>query len=123
MAEHRQESYEWINDNTGALKCAGNRKHDSEASQYACLEITQLHQRARISIRETTHRAGIDMGENDTMSRIHDNENPIDVVVQAGGALSKQTATKQVLAISTHRGIKNIVPTRTNTTLIITPHT
>ena len=78
-------SYEWIiNDNTGALKWAENHKCDSEASQYACLTVTQLHQSAKISVHGTTHhKAGIiDMGEIDTMSRIHDNENPLDAAVQ-----------------------------------------
>ena len=72
-------SYEWINDNTGALKwCAENHKCDSEASQLACLAVIQLHQSAKISVQATTHKAGIDMGEIDTMSRIHVNENPLD---------------------------------------------
>ncbi len=75
-------SYEWINDNTGALKWAETHKCDSEASQYACLAVTQLHQRAKISVRNTTHRAGIHMGEIDTMSRIHDNEHPLQAAVQ-----------------------------------------
>ena len=75
-------SYEWINDNTGALKWAENHKYDSEASQYACLTVTQLHQSEKIFVRATTHKAGIDMGEIDTMSRIHDNENPLDTAVQ-----------------------------------------
>ena len=61
-------SYEWINDNTGALKWAETHKCDSEASQYACLAVTQLHQRAKISVWDTTHRAGIHMGEIETMS-------------------------------------------------------
>ena len=74
--------YEWINDNTGALKWAQNHKCATEASPYACLAVSQLHQRAKISIRATTHRAGIHMGEIDTMSRIHDNEHPHDEVVQ-----------------------------------------
>ena len=89
VARHGQQeiinpiSYEWINDNTGALKWAENHKCDSEASQYACLAVTQLHQRAKISFRETTHRAGINMGEIDTMSRIQVNEHsPLDAAVQ-----------------------------------------
>ena len=36
-------SHEWINDNNGTLKWAENHKCDSEASQYACLAVTQLH--------------------------------------------------------------------------------
>ena len=75
-------SYEWINDNTGALKWAETHKCDSEASQYACLAVTQLHQRAKISVRDTTHSAGIHMGEIDTMSRIHDDEHPLHAAVQ-----------------------------------------
>jgi len=75
-------SYEWINDNTGALKWAETHKCDSEASQYACLAVTQLHQREKISVRNTTHRAGIHMGEIDTMSRILDNEHPLHAAVQ-----------------------------------------
>ena len=64
VARHGQQkirnpvSYEWINDNTGALKWAENHKCDSEASQYACIAVTQLHQRAIISVRETTHQHG-----------------------------------------------------------------
>ena len=80
--QNNQSSYEWINDNTGALKWAENHKCDSEASQYACLAVTQLHQSEKISVRATTHKAEIDMGEIDTMSRIHDNENPLDTAVQ-----------------------------------------
>ena len=53
---------------TSALKWAENYKCDSEANQYACLAVTQLHQRAKISVHQTTHRAGIDMGKIDTMS-------------------------------------------------------
>ena len=61
---------------------AETHKCDSEASQYACLAVTQLHERAKISVRETTHRTGINMGEIDKMSRIHDNENPLHAAVQ-----------------------------------------
>ena len=49
-------SYEWINFNTSALKWAENHKCDSEASQYACLAVTQLHQSAKISVQATTHK-------------------------------------------------------------------
>ena len=80
--QNNHSSYEWINDNTGALKWAENHKCDSEASQYACLAVTQLHQSAKISVHATTHNAGIDMGEIDTMSRIHDNKKPLDAAVQ-----------------------------------------
>ena len=75
-------SYEWINDNTGALKWAEQYKCQSEASQYACLAVSQLHQRAKISVRATTHRAEINMGAIDIMSRIHDHEHPLDEAVQ-----------------------------------------
>ncbi len=81
-ARNNSLSYEWINNNTGALKWAENHKCDSESSQYACLAVTKLHQRAEISVQETTHRAGINMGEIDTLSRIHVNKNPIDKAVQ-----------------------------------------
>ena len=103
-------SYEWINDNTGALKWAQNHKCASEVSQYACLAVSQLHQRAKISIRATTHRAGIHMGEIDTMSRMHDNEHPHDEAVQRT-AMSLQTAPSQVLALPTHYRTTNIVST------------
>ena len=53
-----------------------------EANQYACLAVTQLHQRAKISVYQTTHRAGIDMGKIDTMSWIQDDENPLSTAAQ-----------------------------------------
>ena len=70
--------YKWINDNTGALqKKYASRKCDSEASLYACLAVKQLHQCSKIEVVDTTHKAGVHMGNIDTMSRFMDNENPI----------------------------------------------
>ena len=78
-ATHNKECayYKWINENTGALQWAASHKCDCQASQYACLAVTQLHQCSKIEVIDTTHKAGIHMGDIDTMSRIMDDENPI----------------------------------------------
>ena len=74
--------YQWINDNTGAVQWATNHKCDSEASQYACLAVTQIHMGEKLVFQESTYKAGADMGDIDTMSRILDGEDPVGQNVQ-----------------------------------------
>ena len=75
--------YQWINDNTGAVQWATTHKCDSEASQYACLAVTQIHIGEKLVFLDSTHKAGADMGDIDTMSRIFDGEEPTGPVVQS----------------------------------------
>jgi len=89
VAQYRQKArhtgpfyYQWINDNTGALQWAASHKCDSEASQYACLAITQIHMSSKIVVVDPTHKAGADMGDIDTMSRIMDDETPTSTAVR-----------------------------------------
>ncbi len=83
IAQDEHMYYQWITDNTGALQWAANHKCDSEASQYACLAITQLHFCGKIEVTDPTHKAGVHMGEIDTMSRIPDGANPIGPEIMA----------------------------------------
>ena len=69
-------SYQWINDNNGALAWAKKHKCASLAGQYTCFAATQLHIHTQIHLAEPLHKPGIQMGDIDTMSRIPDGQHP-----------------------------------------------
>ena len=61
----------------GAVQWAAIHKRDSEASQNVSLVVMQLHLCNKIEVVDTTNKAGVNMGDLDTMSRIIDDENSI----------------------------------------------
>ena len=69
-------SYQWINDNNGALAWAKKHKCASLAGQYTCFAATQLHIHAHIHLMDPVHKPGVQMGDIDTMSRIPDGQHP-----------------------------------------------
>ena len=76
-------SYQWINDNNGALAWAKKHKCASLAGQYACFAVTQLHINANIHMSDPVHKPGAQMGDIDAMSRIPDGQHPISAASQA----------------------------------------
>ena len=75
-------SYQWINDNNGALAWAKKHKCASLAGQYTCFAVTQLHLHAQIHMTDPVHKPGILMGDIDTMSRIQDGQHPTSMASQ-----------------------------------------
>ena len=67
--------YYWVNDNKGALAWAEKNRCKSIAShQYACMAVSQLHLQNDIYMGAPIYRPGIDIGKNDAMSRMRDDE-------------------------------------------------
>ena len=76
-------SYQWINDNNGALAWAKKHKCASLAGQYTCFALTQLHIHAKIHMVDPEHKPGAQMGDIDTMSRIPDGQHPVSAESQS----------------------------------------
>ena len=64
-------SYQWVNDNTGAISWVNKNKYSSSAGSFACMAISQLNMLSNVWAAESIHIiSGSTMGEIDAMSRL-----------------------------------------------------
>ena len=63
-------SYQWVNDNTGAIAWANKHKCSSLASMFACMAVSQINLLTNVWAAEAVHIPGVTMGEVDLMSRL-----------------------------------------------------
>ena len=63
-------SYQWVNDNTGAIAWVNANKCSSLASSFACMAISQLNMLTDVWAADAIHIPGENMGEIDAMSRL-----------------------------------------------------
>ena len=63
-------SYQWVNDNTGAIAWVNTHKCASPSSLFACMAVSQLNLVTNIWAAEAIHIPGSTMGEIDAMSRL-----------------------------------------------------
>ena len=67
---HGTTSYQWVNDNTGAVAWVNANKCSSLASSFACMAVSQLNMLTDVWAADTIHIPGKNMGEIDAMSRL-----------------------------------------------------
>ena len=63
-------SYQWVNDNTGAIAWVNANKCSSLASSFACMAVSQLNMLTDVWAADAIHIPGENMGEIDAMSRL-----------------------------------------------------
>ena len=63
-------SYQWVNDNTGAIAWVNIHKCSSPSSLFACMAVSQLNLLSDVWAAEAVHIPGSTMGEIDAMSRL-----------------------------------------------------
>jgi hypothetical protein len=63
-------SYQWVNDNTGAISWVNANKCRSPSSSFACMAVSQLNMISDVWAAEAIHIPGDTMGEIDAMSRL-----------------------------------------------------
>ena len=69
-------SYQWVNDNTGAIEWVNTHKCSSQSSLFACMAVSQLNLLTNIWAADAVHIPGETMGEIDAMSRIERQSDP-----------------------------------------------
>ena len=67
---HGTTSYQWVNDNTGAIAWVNANKCSSLASSFACMAVSQLNMLSDVWAADAIHIPGETMGEIDAMSRL-----------------------------------------------------
>jgi hypothetical protein len=67
---HSTTSYQWVNDNTGAIAWVNANKCSSLASSFACMAVSQLNMLTDVWAADAIHIPGETMGEIDAMSRL-----------------------------------------------------
>ncbi len=70
-------SYQWVNDNTGAIAWANKHKCSSSASMFACLAVSQINMLTDVWAADAIHIPGVTMGEIDLMSRLEAQSDPL----------------------------------------------
>ena len=70
-------SYQWVNDNTGAISWVNTHKCSSSASSFACMAVSQLNMVSNIWAADAIHIPGSTMGEIDAMSRLEAQSDPL----------------------------------------------
>lgn len=70
-------TYQWVNDNTGAIAWANKHKCSSLASMFACLAVSQINMLTDVWAADATHIPGATMGEIDLMSRLEAQSDPL----------------------------------------------
>jgi len=70
-------SYQWVNDNTGAIAWANKHKCSSLASMFACMAVSQINLLTDVWAAEAVHIPGATMGEIDLMSRLEAQSDPL----------------------------------------------
>eukprot|EP01036_Dinobryon_divergens_P034933 gene34933-45212_t len=69
-------SYQWVNDNTGAIEWVNTHKCSSQSSLFVCMAVSQLNLLTNIWAADAVHIPGETMGEIDAMSRIERQGDP-----------------------------------------------
>jgi len=70
-------SYQWVNDNTGAIAWANKHKCSSLASMFACMAVSHINLLTNVWAAEAVHIPGATMGEIDLMSRLEAQSDPL----------------------------------------------
>ena len=70
-------SYQWVNDNTGAVSWVNTHKCSSSASAFACMAVSQLNMVSDVWAADAIHIPGSSMGEIDAMSRLEAQSDPL----------------------------------------------
>ena len=70
-------TYQWVNDNTGAIAWANTHKCGSLASMFACMAVSQINMLTDIWAADAIHIPGASMGEIDLMSRLEVQSDPL----------------------------------------------
>lgn len=74
---HGTSSYQWVNDNTGAISWVNTNKCRSLASSFACMAVSQLNLLSDVWAADAIHIPGSTMGEIDAMSRLEAQTDPL----------------------------------------------
>ena len=70
-------SYQWVNDNTGAIAWVNTHKCSSPSSLFACMAVSQLNLVTDVWAADAVHIPGETMGEIDAMSRLEAQSDPL----------------------------------------------
>ena len=70
-------SYQWVNDNTGAISWVNKHKCSSPASLFACMAVSQINLLTDVWAADAIHIPGSTMGEIDAMSRLETQSDPL----------------------------------------------
>ena len=70
-------SYQWVNDNTGAISWVNTHKSSSVSSLIACMAVSQINLLTDVWAADAIHIPGSTMGEIDAMSRLEAQSNPV----------------------------------------------
>eukprot|EP01036_Dinobryon_divergens_P034929 gene34929-45208_t len=70
-------SYQWVNDNTGAIAWVNTHKCSSPSSLFACMAVSQLNLVTNVWAADAVHIPGETMGEIDAMSRLETQSDPL----------------------------------------------
>ena len=70
-------SYQWVNDNTGAIAWVNANKCASPSSLFACMAVSQLNLVSDVWAADAIHIPGETMGEIDAMSRLEAQSDPL----------------------------------------------
>jgi hypothetical protein len=70
-------SYQWVNDNTGAISWVNTHKCRSLAGLVACMAVSQINLLADVWAADAIHIPGSTMGEIDAMSRLEVQSDPV----------------------------------------------
>ena len=95
-------SYQWVNDNTGAIAWVNTHKCKSSSSMFACMAVSQLNLLTDVWAADAIHIPGSTMGEIDAMSRLEAQSDPVTAFPTLTPATFLSLQSPSVLSLFAH---------------------